>query len=240
MAGATIEFHFPDVSAEERFLAEYLASAWERFLSSEYWSHGWFWRYGQFAEYESGPDGGLVRLVFDGDAGVLVERERDHWERFAGLDSWELRRYDDAEAGAETYESLLAQQQDAKGTVGGEREYRFKSLTARLAAAYYAEFDDPLPAVPDPDTERDDPTDPLGVGAWALCHDLLVQLGYDWYDETEIALQMLRSRLQSVAAYRGADAAREEYDRIRAALDAHEGELDEWLAENETGTRSEP
>lgn len=235
MAGATIEFRFEDVASEVDFIREYLAAAWPRFEANEFWDHGWFWRYGQFADYESGPVGGLLRLVFDGDPDALIEAESGRWDEIDGLESWDCRRYDDPAGEQEAFESLLEQQQAAKGAVGGEREYRFKALTARLALDYYRTFDEPLPAVPD-----SGPEDLKGIGAWALLHDLLVQCGYHWYDETEIALRMLKNRLKSIAAYEGADAAREEYDRIREAWLEHEGELEDWLDDAPTGTMSEP
>jgi hypothetical protein len=251
MAGATIDIHFEGPDAERRFLRTYLADAWGRFESSDHWEHGWYWRYGQFADYDAGPDGGLVRLVFDGDPAALVDAETDRWAAFDGLVSWEVRRYDDADAVADadgkasgdneagndppTYDSLLAQQRDAKGAVGGEREYRIKPHTARLALALLAEFDDPLPADPEPSDD-----DPIGIGAWALLHDLLVQSGYDWYEETDVALRMARNRVKSIAGYRGADAARAEYERILTAWREFGDDLDEWLAEHPTGTMSEP
>lgn len=141
--------------------------------------------------------------MFDGDPDALLDAESGRWEAFDGLDSWECERYD--ELGDDSYESLLAQQRDAKGSVGGRREYRFKALTARLALDYYREFDDALPAAP---PRGAGPDDPLGIGVWALLHDLLVQCGYGQYDETDIALRMLKNRLKSVADYYGADAAR--------------------------------
>lgn len=244
MTGATIELHFEDPAAEAAFCRDYLVGAWDRFLASDHWDHGWFWRYGQLAEYDAGPDGGLVRLVFDGDPDALVAAESDRWEAFAGLEDWTVRRYDALE-GEESYESLLAQQRDAKGDVGGEREYRFKALTAELAVAYYREFDEPLPAAPAPGGQEpggDGPggDDPIGIGVWALLHDLLTQTGYDWYDETDVALRMLRNRLKSIAGYRGADAARAEYERIRDEWAAFEDDFEAWLDDVETGTMSEP
>jgi len=235
VTGATIEFHFTDVSSEADFIRAYLTDAWPRFEASEYWDHGWFWRYGQFADFESGPDGGFLRLVFDGDPDALIDAESDRWEKFDGLKSWDCNRYDDPDGDQEAFESLLDQQQAAKGAVGGEREYRFKALTARLALDYYRTFDDPLPAVAESGAD-----DPKGIGAWALLHDLLVQCGYHWYDETDITLRMLQNRLKSIAGYAGADAAREEYDRIREAWIEHEAELEDWLADAPTGTMSEP
>jgi hypothetical protein len=236
MAGATVELEFASAAAERRFVRTHLPDAWERFEASHHWDHGWFWRYGQVADYDAGPEGGLVRLVFDGDPDAFVAAERDGWDAFDGLTEWTCRRYDDPEVVEETYESLLAQQRDAKGAVGGEREYRFKALTARLAVECYRTFDEDLPAAPD----RGGEGDPIGIGVWALLHDLLVQLGYDWYDETDAAMRMLRNRLRSIAAYRGADAAREEYDRLRREWCDHEGELEAWLEEHPTGRRSEP
>ncbi len=75
---------------------------------------------------------------------------------------------------------------------------------------------------------------------WSLVHALFVQCGYNWYDETDACLRAMQNRLKSIAHYRGEDAARAEYERLREAWDAHEAELEEWLAENPTGQGSEP
>ncbi|WP_430504338.1 hypothetical protein [Haloparvum sp. PAK95] len=232
MAGATIEFHFDAPADERRFLREYLPDAWDRFEASDHWETGWFWAYGQFAEFGAGPDGGFLRLVFDGAPDDLVARETDRWAAFDGLNDWRLRRYEEEEEG---YDSLLAQQRDAKGEIGGELEYRLKPIVARFALDYYREFDEPVPMV-----GEEGPENPKGIGFWAAVHDLLVQCGFHWYDETRMCEQALRNRLKSIAAYRGADAAREEYERIRAAWDAHEDELEAWLDANPTGHASEP
>ena len=97
MAGATIEFTFASPGDELRFLREYLAGAWDRFESSDYWETGWFWSYRQFADYDWGPQGGLVRLVFEGDPDALVEAESDRWQGTEGLADWEAHE-DDLEA----------------------------------------------------------------------------------------------------------------------------------------------
>lgn len=230
MAGATIEFHFDSTSDEERFVRDYLTGAWERFESAEYWETGWFWSYRQFAAYDSGPDGGLVRLVFEGEPDVLVEHEASRWDVFEGLTSWEVERYEDL-----GYESLLEQQQDVKGEIGGEREYRLKSLLPQFSLAYSSEFEEPLPAV---DEER--PENPLQLGFWAVIHDMMVQCGYDWYDETAACQKAMKNRLKSIAGYRGADAAREEYERLLAEWKSYEDELEHWLDENPTGEATEP
>lgn len=230
MAGATIEFHFGSTSDEERFVREYLADAWERFETAEYWETGWFWSYRQFAAYDCGPDGGFVRLVFEGDPDGLVEHESSHWDDFEGLTAWEVEHYDDL-----GYESLLEQQRDAKGEIGGEREYRLKSLLTRFSLAYSSEFEESLPAV-----DQESPENPLQLGFWATIHDLMVQCGYDWYDETAACQKAMQNRLKSLAAYRGADAAREEYERLLAEWRAFGDELEGWLAENPTGEATEP
>lgn len=244
MTGATIELHFDDPAAEAAFCRTYLVDAWDRFLASEYWDHGWFWRYGQFADFDAFPDGGLVRLVFDGDPDALVAAEADRWNSIDGLAAWSVQRYDELD-GEERYDSLLAQQRDAKGDVGGEREYRFKALTAELAVAYYREFDEPLPAAPEPGGQApggdgSGGDDPIGIGVWALLHDLLTQTGYNWYDETDVALRMLRNRMKSIAGYRGADAALAEYERVRDEWAEFEAEFGSWLEEIEPGAMSEP
>lgn len=230
MAGATIEILFDSTAAEGRFLREYLGDAWERFEAAEHWTTGWFWSYRAFAGYDPGPDGGLVRLVFEGDPDGLLAAESDRWEAFDGLADWSLRRYEE-----EGYDSLLEQQRDAKGDVGGEWEYRLKPLLSRFSLNYLGAFEETLPAVGGGDADN-----PIGIGFWVVLHDAMVQCGYDWYDETDACLKAMGNRLKSIASYRGADAAREEYERVRAAWAAHEAELAEWLAEHPTGEAEEP
>lgn len=230
MAGATIEFHFDSTSDEERFVREYLTGAWERFETTDFWETGWFWPYRQISQYDSGPDGGLVRLVFEGEPEVLVEHESSRWDEFPGLTSWEVQRYDNL-----GYDSLLEQQQDAKGKIGGEREYRLKSILPQFSLAYSSQFEESLPAV-----DEESPENPLQLGFWAVIHDLMVQCGYDWYDETVACQKAMKNRLKSIAAYQGADAAREEYKRLLAEWKAYEDELEQWLDENPTGEATEP
>ncbi|WP_435153724.1 hypothetical protein [Haladaptatus sp. DFWS20] len=232
MAGADIEFRFESCEDEEQFVREYLTDAWPRFEASEFWDAGWFWAYRQFADYDSGPDIGLVRVVLEGDGDALVESEKTHWNRFDGLESWRLRRYDETEEG---YESLLEQQRDVKGNIGGEWEYRLKPLAARFALSYFEGFDEELPIV----AERTD-DNRGGAAFWAMYHYVMIQCGYDWYDETEACLKGMKNRLKSLASYEGADAAREEYDRLLTEWEAYEDELETWLEENPTGKASEP
>lgn len=123
----------------------------------------------------------------------------------------------------------------SRGIIGGEREYRYKALTANLALAYHSEFEDPLPVAPEPSD-----TDLLGVGMWSLMHSLYVQCGYDWYDENDTCVRALQNRLKLLAAYRGADAAREEYERIREAWVEYGEELERWLVKNTVDEASEP
>lgn len=115
MSGADIEFHLETIADEQRFIREYLVAAWDRFETNDYFESGWFWPYGASAEYESGPDGGFIRLVFEGNPSALVDSEKSHWEEFDDLHKWEIRRYEE-----EGFDSLLAQQRDAKGEVAGE------------------------------------------------------------------------------------------------------------------------
>lgn len=230
MAGATIEFEFDSTTDEEHFVREYLTDAWERFETADCWETGWFWAYRQIADYESGPDGGLVRLVFEGDPDGLVEQEESRWETVAGLTDWHVRRYEE-----EGYDSLLAQQRDAKGEIGGEWEYRLKPLVSTFSLAYLDAFDEPLPPVGEGREEN-----PVQLGFWAALHDLLVQCGYDWYDETAACQKATKNRLKSIASYRGAAAAREEYERVLAEWEAYGAELERWLEEHPTGQATEP
>ncbi|WP_154658575.1 hypothetical protein [Halopiger djelfimassiliensis] len=57
MVGVTIELHFESTAAERRFVDSFLADAWSRFESSDYWETGWFWAYGQVAGDKIGLDG---------------------------------------------------------------------------------------------------------------------------------------------------------------------------------------
>ena len=228
MAGATIDLHLATTDAESRFLREYLVEAWGRFEASDHWETGWFWAYRQFSGYESGPDGGFVQLVFEGDPDRLEATESPRWEAFDGLESWSIRRY-----AAEGYDGLLDQQRDAKGDVAGEWDYRLKPLVSRFSLAFLAEFPEGLPAVAD-ETEGD----PIGLGFWTVIHYAMVQCGYDWYDETDACRRAMENRLRSLGAYRGADAATEEYERLLDAWRNHGDELAQWLAENPTGDSS--
>lgn len=228
MVGATIDVRFSDGDAEQRFLRSYLPDAWERYESSAYWDQGWYWSYGQFSSYDVGPEGGLVRLVFDGDPDELLAVESDRWEGFDGLIRWDLRRYDE-----EGYGSLRAQQIDGKGEVGEDWEYRYKPLTSRLALAYRREFEEPIPPSPAPGDDN-----PAGIGLFGLIHALFVQSGYDWYEETDTYLRGMQSRIKSIAAYRGAEPARTEYERLGDEWDAFEAELETWLENHETGNES--
>lgn len=232
MSGAGIHFRLASPDDEDDFLREYLADAWERYQASDYWETGWFWAYRQFASYEASPEGGLVVLVFEGDPDDLVAAEADRWESVAGLRDWELRRYEETDDG---FESLLAQQRDAKGQVGGEREYRLKPLASQFSLAYLREFDEPVPEVAELTDDN-----PAGVGFWALFHYLCIQTGYDWYEETDMYLRGLRNRVKSVARYRDAEAAREEYDRIREAVIAMDDHLETYLEEHSTGEGTIP
>lgn len=230
MAGATIEFYFESPADEASFCRSYLVEAWDRFRARDFWETGWFWTYGQFAEFESGPDGGLVRLVFEGNPDALVAAESSRWDRCDALLEWTVHRYEES-----GYDDLLSQQLDAKGAVGGRREYRLKPLVAAFSLAYREAFEERVPPVADR-SEQNRP----GIGFWAVVHDMLVQCGYDWYDETAICQKALRNRLKSIASYRGAEAAREEYQRLLDEWQAFESELDDWLEANPTGTASEP
>lgn len=230
MTGATIEFWFDSVTDEARFIRAYLSEAWERFGASDYWEAGWFWPYSQFAQYDCGPDGGLVCLVFEGDPERLVEAESNRWDEFSGLSSWRLRRYGD-----EGYNSLLEQQKDVKGEIGGEWEYRLNQLITPFSLAYYREFEESLSMVGEEHDEN-----PKEIGFWAAIHDILVQCGYDWYDETAMCQKAMKNRLKSIAAYRGADAARDEYERLLAEWQAHGDELEQWLEANQTGQATIP
>ncbi|SIR07198.1 hypothetical protein SAMN05421858_1319 [Haladaptatus litoreus] len=232
MAGADIEFRFESLEDEELFVREYLPDAWNRFEASEFWERGWFWAYRQFAEYDSGPDCGLARIVFEGDPDAVVESEESYWNRFDGLESWRLRRYEETEEG---YSSLLEQQKDVKGEVGGEWEYRLKPLAAQFAVSYFREFDDPLPIIGEASDDN-----LAGVGFWAMYHYAMIQCGFDWYDETEACLKGMQNRLESLASYEGADAAREEYDRLLAEWETYREELETWFDEHPTGEASEP
>lgn len=225
MPAGSIEFRFETAESEARFLREYLAEVWHRFETSDFWSMGWYWAYRQYAAYDVGVDGGYVQLVFEGEPDRLVDAESAEWERFDGLTAWELTRYAD-----EGYESLLAQQTDAKGESGGEWDYRLKPLISRFSLAYLQEFDDSLPAVGEVTDDN-----PAGIGFWTVIHYAMAQCGYDWYDEIAACRKATQNRLRSLAHFRGAEAAEAEYERILAEWRRQGDELERWLTENQTG-----
>lgn len=223
MVGASIDIHFDDFAAEQRFIESTLANSWDQIVTSDAWDSGWYWRYGQFDGID--VDGGLVRLVFDGDPDALIANEQECWEAVPGLSGWSIREY--PEAG---YQSLHEQQCDAKGPLGGDWEYRYKPLTAALALQITEEFGAELPAVTEPTDQN-----PVGLGMWSLVHALFVQSGYDWYEENSSYLEGLKGRIKSIAHHRGEAAAREEYERVRERLEAFGDELDEWIESHPTG-----
>lgn len=229
MSGVDVSFHFESVDDESRFVREYLAAAWPRFIAAEYWETGWFWRYSGFADYDSGPDGGFMRLVFDGDPDALVEAERDAWDTVDGLKSWDIRRYED-----EGYDSLLDQQRDAKGPEAGEWDYRLKPLLARFVLAAVLEFDDasvcPLLGAGDEGN----------YGYWVLIHYLMVMSGRDWYGETNASLQAMQNRVYSIAHYRGEEEAIAEYERLADEWSDRREQIETRLDEMETGAGEEP
>lgn len=236
MTGATVEFRFESTDDETRFLREYLADAWERFEASDFFETGWFWRFSQFAEYDVDIDG-LVLLVFDGDPDDLIAAEREYWQHFDGLDSWEEHRYENAEwewHPDEAYDSVLEEQKARKGEIGGEWQYRLLPLAARFSLEYLREFDDPLPAVDDVSEKNR-----TGVGFWTHLHYTMLQCGYDWYDETDACLKGMKFRLKTLVSDFDADTARAEYERLKTGWDAYEDELEEWITEYPDGEAPE-
>ena len=123
MESATIEFRFESSDKEKRFLREYLADAWERFEANDFFKTGWFWRFSQFPDYDAVPNG-LVLLTFDGEPDSLVKAEKERWENFDGLDSWEQHLYEDSDTWkwgfGNEHDSILEEQKARKGEIGGE------------------------------------------------------------------------------------------------------------------------
>ncbi|MFC6964418.1 hypothetical protein ACFQJ8_22810 [Halocatena marina] len=142
MSGRLIWFQFESIDAETRFVREYLPNAWERFEASDFFETGWFWRYGQYIEYDAGPDGGIYINV-EGDLDRLVEAEAPRWNAFEGLTDWTVNQ---PQADGD---SLLAQQRDSKGEVAGEWDYRLKPLVTRFVLEYSQKFTEPLPLLTD-------------------------------------------------------------------------------------------
>ncbi|WP_248910904.1 hypothetical protein [Halocatena marina] len=227
MSGRLIWFQFESIDAETRFVREYLPNAWERFEASDFFETGWFWRYGQYIEYDAGPDGGIYINV-EGDLDRLVEAEAPRWNAFEGLTDWTVNQ---PQADGD---SLLAQQRDSKGEVAGEWDYRLKPLVTRFVLEYSQKFTEPLPLLTDDaPTSKDKVID--GYGYWVVIHYLMAQAGYDWYDETDACLTAMQNRVKSIAAYRGAEAARAEYERLLSEWKSHREDLEQWLEEAPTG-----
>lgn len=237
MTGATIEFQFESADDEKRFLREYLADAWERFETSDFFDTGWFWRFSQFPDHDALPDG-LVLLNFDGNPDNLIEAEKEHWQTFDGLDSWEKHLYENSDGWEwhpeEEYDSVLQMQKARKGEIGGEWQYRLLPLASRFSLEYLREFDDPLPVVDDVTEENR-----AGVGFWTHLHYTMLQCGYDWYDETDASMKDMKFRLKTLVSDFDADTARTEYERLKTEWEAYEDELEEWIAEHPNGEAPE-
>jgi hypothetical protein len=75
---------------------------------------------------------------------------------------------------------------------------------------------------------------PAEVGFWVHLHFAMIQCGYEWSDETDACLKGMKNRQKSLDSYRGADTAREEYNRLKAKWEDYEEKLEEWLAEHPT------
>jgi hypothetical protein len=222
MVGANIEFDFATVADEERFIRDYLVDAWNRFETSDFFDVGWFWRYGPYNQYKEGSTGGHIRIVFEGAVEPLIESEKTYWDEFEGLENWRAKK------GADESDTLLAQQKIASGEQVGEWDYRIKPLVTRFVLDYYREFPEPLHMSAEDDSD-------IHYGYWVTLHYLTVLAGYDRYDETTGALEMLRSRVRSIGKYQSAEAAREEYRRLLEAWEAFGENLDIWLDEHQTG-----
>jgi hypothetical protein len=77
-----------------------------------------FWRTGRYRPDNVGEtaDTRAVTIVLDADPEAVVERERDRWdelEREGLIESWTTRTYETE------YESVLANQNDQYGDIGG-------------------------------------------------------------------------------------------------------------------------
>lgn len=226
MSGIIIDFRFESTDDETRFVREYLPDAWERFEASDFFETGWFWPYAAFAEYESVPDDGFLQLNFEGDPDLLVKAEAPRWNDFDGLSDWTVKRPEE-----ETPDSLLAQQRENKGEIAGEWDYRLKPLVTQFILEYVQEFPESLPLLNVETTSGDT----IRYGYWVVIHYAMIQAGYNWYDETDACLRSMQNRLKSIAHYRGADPAREEYKRLLMEWKSHREDLERWLEETTTG-----
>jgi hypothetical protein len=94
-------------------------------------------------------------------------------------------------------------------------------------------FDEPLPIVGEETDENR-----TGVGFWAIIHYLMIQCGYDWYDESAACLKGMKNRVKSLASYESAASAREEYAHLLTEWEAYGDELEPWLDEHPTGEQT--
>lgn len=211
MAGADVAFDIPSAARETEFVHEYLVPTWPELRASDAFDAGWFWWHGPFVR--EGTDqlaGKEVVFVLEGDIDAIVERECDEWTRLeeAGVvDSWRLRRYDE-----EGFESLLDQQRDSYGAVGGERMYHLKTAMASFAVETWATFEDDLPLLGEESAEN-----PAGIALWAVVHVLMTQTGHTWHEEVEMCTRLVENRARSL----------EMYEDEAAALDLLDDAIDE-------------
>lgn len=223
MRSVSVSFDLDDVESERAFLETYMMAAWDRFQAHEALDCAWFWRYGNTSQHgtvqlEGGEtlEGGGVILVVNGDPTPepIVDAEKPRWKSLE--DDGVLRGWDTNWFRPE-YENARAKAVENFGPVGGEWAYRMRPLVSRFTLDVVAEFDERLPPVGD----RTD-ANPLPVGFWATIHFTMKQHGYDWYDETEACVKAIENRLQSLAAFHGVEAARDQLDALLADLEAVE------------------
>lgn len=219
MAGADIAFEIPSAEREAEFVHEYLVPTWPELRASDAFDAGWFWWHGPFVrEGADGLAGKEIVFVLDGDIDAIVERERDEWERLVAdgiIDSWRVRRYDE-----EGFESLLDQQRDSYGPVGGERMYHLKTAMASFAVETWERFGDDLPLL----GERSD-ENPRTIGLWAAVHSLMTQTGHTWSEEVEMCTRLVESRARSLEMYEDEEAGLELLDDAIAELSAYRDEF---------------
>lgn len=222
MQSTQVTFQLAGTEDEWPFLRTYLVSAWERFENSDAFESGWFWPAGNFAQHDTEKlrrekhdleqlERGQVILVLNGDPERLIESERSRWEALqtdGPLTGYECRSFDPA------YQNARDKMQEKYGDVGGERVYKLRCLVADFTIDYLDRFESQLPAI---GTETEE--NPAPVGFWSLIHFMMKQQGYDWDDEIAACAKDIENRLQSLALFRGEEAAQEKRTAVLERLE---------------------
>jgi len=229
MKTTQVTFDLPDTGSEVEFLREYMVPAWKRFEDSDAFESGWFWRAGNFAQRDlveldreehelDRLEPGMIIFLINGQPERVLETEREYWQEFVAdrlLEDWETHSF------RPRCQNAREKMRQKYGRQGGDWAYELRQIAAKTTVNLLAEFDQPLPAVGNPNDEN-----PVPIGFWTMTHFLMKQQGYDWYQEIDACSTSIRSRFVSLASFTSDEKAREKLDEVIEELEEFRAEFD--------------